>query len=298
MRKHISLLSLFLVVAGCQPATHPDRLGDTVFNNICHFNFDCCTPIERTSSGLFFGGGASNKAACIEELNDTLGGVFDTASAAVAAGTAVYDAEGAERCSIQAAIDSCDAQTVLGVSSDKRVFQALYGIDATDPTCVDLASRAFTKGTVKDGGACTSVFDCVEGICDIEAEEEGTTAQGKCVAPLKEGDDCSERSCGQGLTCDDTDTCIKVVLLDDGASCEFDGQCTSGACVGEGSCSNGVGSCFSADDCSDFDFCDVDVCFDTGAACTEDADCNTATCDNGPVCAAAAKITVEICDGL
>jgi hypothetical protein len=291
----LSAVGVVLAATACQPASHPDRLANTLFNNVCHFNFDCCTPSERVMFSSL-GGGAVNKAACIEELHDTFGGAFEVASAAVEAGTAVYDAEEAERCSIQAAIDSCDAQTVLGVGQSQGFTQLLYGIDATDDDCLLLASRAFTRGTVKDGGACTSFIDCAdEGTCTIDEGE----SKGTCVAPAKEGDDCSERSCAPGLNCDDTTArCVAEVLFDDGASCEFDEECTSGACVGLGTCSSSGEACASSLDCGFNAICDGGLCDDGVTTCSFDEDCPVESCEDGPVCGEAEKITVEVCNGL
>lgn len=268
----ISAVGFVLAAAACQPASHPDRLAETLFNNVCHFSFDCCTPAERVRFSSL-GGGALNKAACVEELNDTFGGVFNIASAAVANGTAIYDAEEAERCSIQSAIDSCDAQTVLGVADDQGFNQLLYGIDATDRACVALAQRAFVRGTVKDGGACTNSIDCADfGTCVIENDG----AEGKCSIPAKEGEACVERSCGLGLTCNDEATCAKAVLLRDGEDCFDSSTCESGSCnTTEGTCSL------------------------TGEACSFDEDCfEGESCSATAVCGAPPKITVEICDGL
>lgn len=295
-RVSLAAVGLFVVVTGCQPANHPDRLADTLFNNACHFNFDCCTPSERVLASMP-GAGAMNKAECIEELNDTFGGAFDVVSAAVAAGTAIYDAEEAERCSIQSAVDSCDAQTVLGVADGQGTTRLLYAFDTNDRDCVLLAQRAFTRGTVKDGGACTSSFDCADfGLCRVE---NGDVIKGTCVAPEQEGEDCSDRNCALHLTCDaGTNTCVKEVLLDDGAACEFDGACASGACVGVGTCSTSGEECTSSFDCGSSAFCDGGLCDDGVTSCSVDKDCFAESCENGPVCGTPEKITVEICDGL
>lgn len=268
-----STVGLVLAATACQPASHPDRLAETLFNNVCHFNFDCCTPSERAVFSSL-GGGATSKAACVEELNDTFGGAFNIASAAVENGTAVYDAEEAERCSIQAAIDSCDAQTVLGVPENQGFNQLLFGIDATDPLCAALAQRAFVRGTVADGDACTNSVDCADfGTCVFDDDDE---TEGTCRAPAKEGEDCAERSCGVGLRCNAENQCAKPAALDDGEACSDSVDCVSGSCnQTEGECS------VSGEPCS------VDEeCFD-GESCSATA-----------VCGAAPKFTVEICDGL
>lgn len=268
----LSTVGLVLAATACQPASHPARLAETLFNNVCHFNFDCCTPAERTVFSSF-GGGALNEAACVEELNDSLGGIFSIASAAVENGTAEYDAEEAERCSLQSAIDSCDAQTVLGIGGDRAFSQLLFAVDFTDEACVALTQRAFTRGLVKDGGACTNSIDCADdGSCNFE---DDSTA-GKCQARAKEGEDCSERSCGAGFVCNEENLCRKRVLLADGDDCFEDSTCESGSCnVTEGECSI------------------------TGEACSFSEDCLTGeSCSATAVCGAPPKITVEICDGL
>ncbi len=236
MHKHFLAIALPLLLAlvGCQPK-HPDRFADTMINNVCHFNFDCCTPAERALLPTQTGDKAVNKAACIEELHDTFGGAFNVASAAVAAGKAVFDEQEAERCSIQAAIDSCDAQTVLGGADP--FTQLLYGIDASDVRCLLSLSRGFTRGLAKDGGACTSSFDCADfGTCNITAPT--VAIEGTCRAPARAGESCVERRCGFELRCE-TAVCVPVELLDNGEVCASDVECGSGRCAS----TQGTGVC-------------------------------------------------------
>lgn len=273
MHKHFLAIALLLfALGGCQPK-HPDRLADTMITNICHFNFDCCTPAERELLPTHTGDTAVDKAACIEELHDTFGGAFNVLSAAVAAGKAVFDEQEAERCSIQAAIDSCDAQTVLGGADP--FTQLLYGIDASDVRCLLSLSRGFTRGLVKDGGACTSSFDCADfGTCNIT--EPTVAIEGTCRAPARAGESCVERRCGFELRCEAA-VCVPVVVLDNGEACVSDGQCGSGSCaLTRGVCSLSGDACGLEQECPG-----VDV----GDTCTG-------------VCAEPEAITVEICDGL
>jgi hypothetical protein len=268
----LAIALVLLALVACQPK-HPDRLADTLINNACHFNFDCCTPAERALLPTQTGDKAVDKAACIEELHDTFGGAFNVASAAVAAGKAVYDEREAERCSIQAAIDSCDAQTVLGGADP--FTQLLYGIDASDTRCLRSAGRAFTRGLVKDGGACTSSFDCADfGTCNIT--DPTVAIEGTCRAPAQAGESCVERLCGLDLRCEGA-ACVPVVVLDNGAACVSDGECGSGRCaLTPGVCSLSGEACAPEQACPD-----VDV----GDNCTG-------------VCAEPEAITIEFCDGL
>lgn len=270
-----SALGVTLTLA-CQPprpASHPERMADTLVNNACHFAFDCCAPVERGFLASL-GGTAVNKGACIEALGDLYGGVFNEARAAIEAGTAVYDGEAAERCSLQDEIDACDAQAVLGVGLSRGVEQLLYGVDVTDRTCIALAERAFARGLVEHGGTCTSSIDCENlGTCIIDDNQ----SEGTCVVPADPGKDCTDRPCSDGFGCDAQSgmRCVDLRRAD-GTPCSADIFCRSNACVP----ANGV-------------------CFFSGSACDDDDDCPADdSCSFETVCGAAPTITVEMCDGL
>lgn len=105
---------------------------------------------------------------------------------------------------------------------------------------------------------------------------------GKCLAAAGEGEDCAERGCLSGLSCQvgaGGATCEAVVLLDDGEACNDDSECKSDTCI---------------------EVIENGACFDTDVACTSDDDCaNDDFCDGDftDVCGGADDVVVEICDG-
>lgn len=311
---HIALLGVVVMTIACDPPSHPRQLANTITNNICDFNFDCCAPSERNALGLTgFGGAAPNKGECVEELNDQIGGAFAEVVQAIDDGTAIYDAEAAEACTAtnRAALDSCDSQVLLDSSTGNVFNRLFYLVDDNDTACSSLAARAFTRGTVGDGRTCVSSFECEDfGRC-VFVDDEGNTvnglarpATGTCKTPPDEGEPCEDDACGPGLECRfDTEQaasfCAAFEALGDGDPCNFDDECKSNACVEDvGVCSDDPQiECTRDDDCG-FDFCFDGSCDGSGAACEEDADCE-ATCDAEPaVCGAPTPVTVEICNGL
>ena len=300
--KHLVLLgSLAGSGLACDPPTHPHRFAETIFANACRYNFECCTPNEREFGGLSgLGGSALNEEECREELNDQFGGIFAAAAQAVDDGRATYDAEAASRCTreMQAAFDSCDSQTLLGnIRNDSS--RLLFLFDGSDQECIALAQRAWTRGVLDDGDACSSDVECEDfGVCNFD-DAKGVGFEidsGTCTAPAGSGEACTERRCGLGLVCDGA-VCAPENLADNGAACISNSECESTFCTAlSGECSSDGDFCVAATDCFT-GFCEDGRCDDSGDDCTVDADC-TQTCSATPgTCEALPSIDVEICNG-
>ena len=319
-QQHASLLGLVvgvvLGVVACDAPTHPRRFSETIFNNACHFNFDCCLPAERAAAGLLaLGGSAVSEEACREELHERLGGTFAVIAQAVDDGTAIYDAEAGARCTneMQTAYDTCDSQTLLGnVRTD--LTQLLLMFDGSDPECVALAARGYTRGTVDDGGACSSDVECADfGSCVFDGDDPddgdddavSPVGKGTCAAPAGEGDDCSEKRCGVGLACNSDDEgnrrCATRPQRALGEGCFSDNECASEFCEStDGTCAISGTSCrFDSECASIFGSCIDDLCDDGTTACDVDDDCpDDNLCEGASsVCAEQAERSIEICDG-
>jgi hypothetical protein len=290
MRRHLTLaLALSGAGAGVLAACgifQPfglDALADTRIHAICHFAYGCCTPVERDR---FLELDFKDEGTCLEELNDTGGILFSIdqqAREAVSAGKAVYDGDKAEKCSRTTfdALNQCDA-AALGASGGFGFSTIGLVTDASDPECVALALRDYTTGTVKDGDDCVSDFECADfGSCVVPADETDITNKGSCHASAKEGVACNDRPCVPGLSCING-ACAKPDPQPEGADCSSNGDCASGNCadveVG--------GSCFN----------------DPSRQCTRDEDCAVGDSCVGGIpsrqCAAAAQVTIDVCNGL
>lgn len=293
----------FVAVVACDPPTHPRNFSQTVIRNLCHFEYACCTPSERLAGAGF--SLAPDEGACVEEFTDSFGGIFAAAAEAVDRGVATYDAEAAERCTAErrAAVESCDSQALAGTSGISSTA-VIFMIDERDAECAALANRSFTRGTVKGGDDCLSDFDCADfGRCfdDDDDGDDDLSVGGTCHPLAKAGDSCTDEGfagCQPGLVCDDDAKCAAPTPADDGAACVANAGCKSGLCQlgASGSCAVGGASCDFDDECPDA--CIDGLCSD-GGACTEDFDCFGSACVlPDAVCAAAPKVTIEICDGL
>lgn len=270
------------------PLSH-DNLGETRVRALCHFAFACCTPIERQ---LFSNAPHKDEGACVDETLEDQGigfllNIDALAKDAVDRGTAVYDAEAAERCSrpLLDAMNQCDVEQLVNASGAFDLNRFLFLTDSDDPECIALAGRNYVRGNVGDGDECFSSFDCEDfGECIPDPDDAGDviTTRGSCIIPHGEGDACDDGvGCQPGLSCVNEGgelTCEEVEPAGDGEACEFDTDCESGNCedvVGGGTC---------------------DL---TGLPCVDDDDCPGDFC-NGEVfgeCAAAADVSVEICNG-
>ncbi len=94
-----------------------------------------------------------------------------------------------------------------------------------DPDSVEACGEIIT-GTVEDGGACSSNWQCVSGYCDT-----GAACPGVCTARIPLDGDCSEGGqCETGLECNwDTEKCEEPgPKASQGGACEYDDQCEYG----------------------------------------------------------------------
>jgi hypothetical protein len=278
MRLSFAMLMCALTVS-CW-AVAPTGLDGFVESQIraqCHFQFACCTPVERFTS-------FRDEGTCIEESleeGSTSNLLADRAKAVVAAGKGTFNQARADEC-LKAGLDAlnaCDAQTVIG------------GV-APDAKCDGERARGFVEGNVEDGDDCDDDIECADfGFCDrvTDAEENTVTTAGKCVAAKAEGETCVDDgeffACFPGTACTPNDdgsesTCEEPELLDDGDDCVDDSQCESGFCVQDetGTCATSELPCDEDSDCDEenFEFCDIVFTGECG--------------DN--------DLEVEICDGL
>jgi hypothetical protein len=269
-----------------------DNLAETRVRAACHFAFTCCTPIER---GLFFDAPHRDEGTCVDETleDESIGfiAVLDQlAKDAVSRGTAVYDADAAERCSrpVLDAVNACDVDQLTNAAGQIDGLRVLFLTDVSDPECTALAGRNYVRGQVGDGDDCESSFDCEDfGECVVDPEEraETLTTKGSCVTPHAEGDECDDGvGCQPGLSCipdaEGTFTCEQLDPQEDGEPCEDDPDCESGNCatiIGDGACEFSGNPCVDDVDCEPGEFCDGDLTFE---------------------CAPAEEVSVEICDGL
>lgn len=275
MLKRLLFPSLVTAVGlvGCANTFFPlssDQIFETQVRANCSYAFNCCEPVERSSEFLSL---APDEATCVEQGLESGGEgslLGQRAKAAIDAGKATYDGELAERCMrpFLDAAQQCDPN--------------LRSIK-TDAACEAGLSRFFAVGTVKDGKDCTDTIECAdEGTCVVESEPNTISVAGKCQAAAGEGEACDDRNCKTGLTCTfevDAATCQKIELLDNGASCFDDSQCSSGACVSSGET----------------------TCFDAGTACNSDDDCDADDfCSDSEtsICGVAVEVTSDICNGL
>ncbi|MDP2344034.1 MAG: hypothetical protein Q8O67_23960 [Deltaproteobacteria bacterium] len=307
-------LVLLPTLLSCDSPVHPRNQMSSAIDGICDFSFDCCLPQERGQLAFF---ASSTKDGCKEELEALLGGFASVNLEAVERGTAIFDAEAAERCTKErrAAADQCDARPFVTSTGEFDLTSLAFFVDPRDAECAALTARSFTRGTVKDGGDCIASVECADfGTCIVEdrdGDDVVITVAGKCQATLKDGDSCvfaddeDERACEPGTNCDG-DTCEAPELLDDGAACGADSQCDSGLCSGldqEGVCDNNGDFCEIGfdEDCLERGFCFNDLCDDGVTACVEDFECDVeGTCagEGGPPTCKTITINIEICDGL
>jgi hypothetical protein len=274
--------------AACSPFT-VDSLADTRIKAKCHFAFACCNANER---GLFDPVDFRDEGTCVSESEQDAAGadgealIIDAvARDAVARGTATFDADSAQKCSqpILDDVDQCKSSVFFrpGPILDTTEIEALA--DPADANCFALASRDFTKGTVKDGGACETSIDCADfGNCvpDPKADPNTINDKGVCKALAQRGASCRfDGDCTPGTFCDDTsNTC--AALAGDGATCSRDNACQSASCV----VTIENGTCFN----------------DPATRCTSDADCAVNDVCNGNTtqkCASAQRLDVQVCTG-
>jgi hypothetical protein len=281
-------LALVVATAACSPFT-VDSLADTRIKAKCHFGFACCDPTERA---LFLTLDFKDEGTCVSESEQDAADIDGVAFAldqnardAIKRGTATFDADSAQKCSqpILDDVDQCKSSAFFraGPTLDSVEIELLA--DPTDANCFALATRDFTKGTVKNGGACESSLDCADfGTCnqDPNADPNTLTVKGTCKSPAQRGQACtSDNDCAPGTFCDDTaNTC--AALEGAGATCSRDNACQSGSCVQ----SVDNGTCFN----------------DPATKCTSDADCavnDQCVGNTTHKCGSAQSLDVQVCTG-
>ena len=133
-------------------------------------------------------------------------------------------------------------------------------------------------GTRTDGQGCENDDDCVSGACI-----DGDGDCGTCEPAVALGGDCTDKPCAQGLTCDDTETCVEILSSGDACTAASD-HCDRGlVCTGAGAAA----------------VCAAEVTFTVGSACVE-------TCGgvlSGLACVEAVCVAINVvgvgegCDG-
>lgn len=284
-----------------------DQFVETQIRAECHFWFSCCTVGEHQTA-LAANGGLPDMSSfrdeghCVEERLEEGSPLNELARAitqAEQAGRFKFDPAAFQTCFGPRidALNNCDADFVLGDAAPVEVPESCEGTPGT--------------GLVADRGDCFFAFecavpgsDCLPGAVLEEADpdpEEPTeiviTRPTICIAPLKDGDDCSidpdlplaPTTCDPGLICftdvqgDGDQACQPP--QEDGDDCTFDNDCearlfcNSAENPPECTALRGEG-----DDCNNDGECEV------GLECDLD--------EAVPECAAPLKVEVEICNSV
>lgn len=101
------------------------------------------------------------------------------------------------------------------------------------PPCAD-----YLEPLVPAGGLCGIDGDCVEGTCvGATPNQDGT-----CTLLAAEGASCVSAACGEGLFCDPGSKAC-VVVKEDGATCNLNGECATGGCNGRNPDAGTPGTC-------------------------------------------------------
>jgi hypothetical protein len=156
------------------PGNIPLGQATAVFAAVaCEKVFACCTDAERARNPL-----AGSQAGCEIAFGLALGSLMGQASAAITAGTAMYDPAALADCLTRYRAQSCEQVRAAGGLSAYRMCN-------------------FIKPLVAAGGTCTQHLECVAGYC-----APGSTPQsGTCTAKLAEGQPCTFADQCQGGAC-------------------------------------------------------------------------------------------------
>ncbi|XXX75545.1 hypothetical protein WMF30_48635 [Sorangium sp. So ce134] len=298
MRTHrpvllVTLLSAVAVamsaVPGCgddeTPASSggPGPTGDDFISRyakaLCNRTFACCDAATRAAHDL----DASSADACASDLEAIL--------LAVSGGGEVkgtFVPEKAEACLAEVDAAPCAQLQILGV---------LLGVnDGFTPSCL-----AAWDGSVPEGGTCGTDWDCVRDRCVYTTDASGQRTSA-CKARSVAGEACSSTfDCDEGLRCDqpsppDAGTCVQRLAV--GGSCEGSLDCEEELrCGQDGTCQareQAGGPCASDNDCATGTACDGAMCAALGAAgapCSADSDCASFAC------ADATGTCADVCKG-
>ncbi|MFT3695785.1 MAG: hypothetical protein QM831_21790 [Kofleriaceae bacterium] len=206
--------------------------------------------------------------------------------AEIAAGTINFDSDKANECINAIKNAPCDL-----TAKESRV---------TPDACTQAVS-----GTLEDNTDCYSNESCKSGTCIAQSCPDACCV-GQCRAespPANMGEPCATRACAEGLTCDNTKTCVPLYTA--GTTCIDSTDCEYGlACVGSpGTCQDIPHTGEACTDiCGDLGTHCAGTCVAdglAGAACTTNADCSPFyPCDTTSGQCTALPTAGQACTGL
>lgn len=302
LRRFLPLGAALALLPGCYLMCpyNADQFFETQVRAECHFWFACCTAAENLNPAATARFGDLNRfkdeGQCVQErLEEGVDGnvLLRAIVQAEQAGRFKFDAATWQTCQqpLIDALNSCNADFVLGDAAPTEVAEACQGIPGTGTVAADDACYF-------DFECATPGSDCIDPALDEEVdpdpeepEEILVTQPKKCLPPLKEGDDCSV----------DPDKPLLPTTCEIGTICftqsDGDQECEQPHQNGD--------DCNSSADCDVGLFCDAGECDDLkgeGDACNAEDECELGLiCDftrAEPECEAPLPVIVEICNGV
>ena len=248
----IAPFALIAMTGGACP-TGPTSYCEARARAQCHFLFNCCEGDELAYQ-FYEAEYAANEGECYDRLAPSCKTQAGGMDRSIALGRLRFNGDKASACAnaASAAADACDPSLAYVVECGQ-----------------------VTIGLVEDGDECALSDECGNGgycddieIGDPDVNDELGALEGKCVAPVPEGEDCGgegDGPCERGLAC----------VADTGGDATCEAPPEEGDDCANGRCAYGL-FCNTDDECearrNDGDDCDEDL---------GGAECKTGTCDGG-----------------
>ena len=307
VRRLMPTCAMLALIPGCYVMCpyNVDQFIETQTRAECHFWFSCCVAGEHATAAATGRGFPDlsrfrDEEHCVTERLEEGSALNDVARAfqqAEQGGRFRFDAAQMEECQQPRidALNNCDADFVLGDAAP---------IDPPD-ACDELGT-----GLVVDGGDCFFGFECADPGSDClpanvldrvdpdpsEPTEVLISRPSICIAPLKDGDDCSP----------DPDRPAQPTTCDPGLICftSIEGTDISQICEPPHAKDE---DCNSAGDCDVGLFCAGQFCDDVkeegdpcngSEECKDGLRCDAVDADAELVCVPPLPVIVEICNGI
>jgi hypothetical protein len=216
-------------LAGCGSGADPSGFPTAYAHALCHFQYHCCTPAERTFAAAFRGIGPDYTFARVAEAlgyadeggcNDKLSLYFRTDGQPVQ--TSVKD----KRIiwSTTAAQACLDTLTTAGSKCDPQGFAVALNGDPSQPgTPAVCDASQWLTGTLAAGAACTIPEDCagLDSSCDPAMPGSTPVIQvgGNCAPLPVRGQACGQAGCVPTDSCCFNQTQICAGFQSQGAAC-------------------------------------------------------------------------------